>query len=89
MVGYLSLTSHAHEDSPAAPLRVTSRYLVADAPRSERESCVVCTPDLAHAPPLHIGALIWLGIAPTFIGYIAWNAALHRVSAASSISRHR
>lgn len=36
---------------------------------------------LAVAPASHIGALLWLGIAPTFIGYIAWNAALHRASA--------
>jgi len=36
---------------------------------------------LANAPASHIGALLWLGIAPTFIGYIAWNAALHRASA--------
>ncbi|RAO74571.1 DMT family transporter [Dyella jiangningensis] len=36
---------------------------------------------LATAPASHIGALLWLGIAPTFIGYIAWNAALHRASA--------
>ena len=41
--------------------------------------------DLPHAlvaaPASHIWALVWLGIAPTFIGYIAWNAALHRASA--------
>jgi len=36
---------------------------------------------LAMAPASHIGALVWLGIAPTFIGYVAWNAALHRASA--------
>ncbi|RDI98838.1 EamA/RhaT family transporter [Dyella solisilvae] len=36
---------------------------------------------LAVAPASHIGALLWLGIAPTFIGYVAWNAALHRASA--------
>jgi drug/metabolite transporter (DMT)-like permease len=36
---------------------------------------------LAAAPASHIWALVWLGIAPTFIGYIAWNAALHRASA--------
>ncbi len=36
---------------------------------------------LAAAPAAHIWALVWLGIAPTFIGYIAWNAALHRASA--------
>ena len=36
---------------------------------------------LLTAPWSHIAALLWLGIAPTFIGYLAWNAALHRVSA--------
>lgn len=36
---------------------------------------------LAAAPASHIGALLWLGIAPTFIGYIAWNAALQRATA--------
>lgn len=36
---------------------------------------------LAVAPATHIYALLWLGIAPTFIGYVAWNAALHRASA--------
>ena len=36
---------------------------------------------LVEAPASHIGALVWLGIAPTFIGYIAWNAALHRAPA--------
>jgi drug/metabolite transporter (DMT)-like permease len=40
---------------------------------------------LAAAPASHIAALLWLGIAPTFIGYIAWNAALHR-AAASQVS---
>ena len=38
-------------------------------------------PALAAAPWSHIAALLWLGIAPTFIGYLAWNAALRRVSA--------
>jgi drug/metabolite transporter (DMT)-like permease len=28
-----------------------------------------------------IAALLWLGIAPTFVGYIAWNLAVHRASA--------
>lgn len=28
-----------------------------------------------------IGALLWLGIAPTFVGYLAWNMAVHRASA--------
>ena len=33
---------------------------------------------LAVAPRAHIAALLWLGIAPTFVGYLAWNAALRR-----------
>ncbi|WP_049623342.1 DMT family transporter [Frateuria defendens] len=37
----------------------------------------------AHWP--QIAALLWLGIAPTFIGYIAWNVAIHR-SSASQVS---
>jgi drug/metabolite transporter (DMT)-like permease len=36
---------------------------------------------LVAAPWSHIAALIWLGIAPTFIGYLTWNAALRRASA--------
>jgi drug/metabolite transporter (DMT)-like permease len=36
---------------------------------------------LVEAPMPHIAALLWLGIAPTFIGYIAWNAALQRAPA--------
>jgi drug/metabolite transporter (DMT)-like permease len=36
---------------------------------------------LVHASAGTIGSLLWLGIAPTFIGYIAWNAALQRASA--------
>lgn len=28
-----------------------------------------------------IGALLWLGIAPTFVGYLAWNMAVNRASA--------
>ncbi len=36
---------------------------------------------LATAPGSHIVALLYLGIAPTFIGYLAWNAALRRASA--------
>ncbi|GGY29244.1 membrane protein [Rhodanobacter panaciterrae] len=36
---------------------------------------------LQSAPWSHIAALLWLGIAPTFIGYLAWNAALRRASA--------
>ena len=36
---------------------------------------------LAAAPWSHVAALLWLGIAPTFVGYLAWNVALQRVSA--------
>lgn len=36
---------------------------------------------LIAAPWSHIAALAWLGIAPTFVGYLAWNAALRRASA--------
>jgi len=36
---------------------------------------------LVAAPWSHIAALLWLGIAPSFIGYLAWSAALHRASA--------
>jgi drug/metabolite transporter (DMT)-like permease len=36
---------------------------------------------LLHAPAAQIAALAWLGVAPTFVGYIAWNAALQRASA--------
>jgi drug/metabolite transporter (DMT)-like permease len=36
---------------------------------------------LAQAPWQHIAALVWLGIAPTFVGYLAWNAALRRAPA--------
>ncbi|GLQ98613.1 DMT family transporter [Dyella mobilis] len=36
---------------------------------------------LLLAPWSHIAALIWLGIAPTFVGYLTWNAALRRASA--------
>jgi drug/metabolite transporter (DMT)-like permease len=36
---------------------------------------------VAYVPWTHITALLWLGIAPTFIGYLAWNAALRRASA--------
>ena len=36
---------------------------------------------LVFAPWSHIAALLWLGIAPTFIGYLTWNAALRRASA--------
>lgn len=36
---------------------------------------------LMLAPWQHIAALLWLGIAPTFVGYLAWNAALRRAPA--------
>jgi len=36
---------------------------------------------LAAAPWSGIAALAWLGVAPTFIGYLAWNIALRRASA--------
>jgi drug/metabolite transporter (DMT)-like permease len=36
---------------------------------------------LVAAPWSHIAALLWLGLAPTFVGYLAWNAALRRASA--------
>ncbi|MCW8809190.1 MAG: DMT family transporter, partial [Rhodanobacter sp.] len=36
---------------------------------------------LQLAPWSHVAALLWLGIAPTFVGYLAWNAALRRASA--------
>jgi drug/metabolite transporter (DMT)-like permease len=36
---------------------------------------------LARAPWSHIAALLWLGISPTFVGYLAWNAALRRAPA--------
>jgi drug/metabolite transporter (DMT)-like permease len=35
---------------------------------------------LAAAPLARIAALIWLGLAPTFLGYLTWNMALHRAS---------
>lgn len=35
---------------------------------------------LATAPLPRIAALIWLGLAPTFLGYLTWNMALHRAS---------
>ena len=40
---------------------------------------------LAAAPWSRIGALLWLGFSPTFLGYIAWNIAIHR-SSASQVS---
>lgn len=36
---------------------------------------------LVAAPWSHIAALLWLGIAPSFVGYLAWNIAVHRASA--------
>lgn len=36
---------------------------------------------IAVAPWQRLAALLWLGIAPTFIGYLAWNLALRRTSA--------
>ena len=36
---------------------------------------------LAAAPWSHVAALLWLGIAPSFLGYLAWNVAVHRASA--------
>ncbi|HEY9130730.1 MAG TPA: EamA family transporter [Dyella sp.] len=41
---------------------------------------------LAQAPASHIASLAWLGIAPTFIGYIAWNIALKRAPASQVTS---
>lgn len=35
---------------------------------------------LATAPLSRDAALIWLGLAPTFLGYLTWNMALHRAS---------
>jgi drug/metabolite transporter (DMT)-like permease len=36
---------------------------------------------LEAASTPRIATLLWLGIAPTFIGYLAWNMAVHRASA--------
>lgn len=36
---------------------------------------------LAAAPWPRIGALLWLGIAPSFVGYLAGNIAVHRAGA--------
>ena len=41
---------------------------------------------LAAAPWSHIAALLWLGIAPTFVGYLTWNAALQRAPASQVTS---
>ena len=35
---------------------------------------------LTTAPLSRIAALVWLGLAPTFLGYLSWNMALHRAS---------
>jgi drug/metabolite transporter (DMT)-like permease len=35
---------------------------------------------LLAAPFARVAALIWLGLAPTFLGYLTWNMALHRAS---------
>lgn len=35
---------------------------------------------LAAAPFSHTAALLWLGLAPTFVGYLTWNMAIHRAS---------
>ncbi len=40
---------------------------------------------LAHAlqvaPRARLAALLWLAVAPTFLGYLTWNLAIHRASA--------
>ena len=35
---------------------------------------------LLAAPPSRLAALLWLGLAPTFIGYLTWNMAIQRAS---------
>lgn len=35
---------------------------------------------LLTAPPSRIASLLWLGLAPTFIGYLTWNMAIQRAS---------
>jgi drug/metabolite transporter (DMT)-like permease len=35
---------------------------------------------LVVAPLSRIAALLWLGLAPTFLGYLTWNMAIHRAS---------
>ena len=35
---------------------------------------------LAAAPLARTAALLWLGLAPTFVGYLTWNMAIHRAS---------
>jgi drug/metabolite transporter (DMT)-like permease len=41
---------------------------------------------LAAASWPHIAALLWLGVAPTFLGYLAWNYAVHRATASQVTS---
>ena len=41
---------------------------------------------LRLAPWSHVAALLYLGVAPTFVGYLAWNIALRRVSASQLAS---
>ena len=36
---------------------------------------------LAAAPLPRLAALLWLALAPTFLGYLTWNLAIHRSSA--------
>ncbi len=36
---------------------------------------------LAAAPLPRLAALLWLALAPTFLGYLTWNLAIHRCSA--------
>ncbi len=36
---------------------------------------------LLAAPIERSAALVWLGVAPTFLGYLSWNMAIHRASA--------
>jgi drug/metabolite transporter (DMT)-like permease len=35
---------------------------------------------LVAAPLSRMAALLWLGLAPTFLGYLTWNMAIHRAS---------
>ena len=36
---------------------------------------------LGAAPTPRLAALLWLAVAPTFLGYLTWNLAIHRASA--------
>ena len=36
--------------------------------------------ELIAAPHSRVAALIWLGLAPTFLGYLTWSKAIHRAS---------